>query len=70
MLKRFYIGVLLVALVAAGKIGPGKVIGPIVEKSENDLPLFGSFLTNKYAKIAREIIHNSSECVIINFSSQ
>lgn len=49
--------VLLVQLIAAAKIG--KLIGPI--PSTGDEPLFGTVFTQKYAKIAREIVHNSSK---------
>lgn len=49
--------VLLAQLIAAAKIG--QLIGPISSPSGD--PMFGTFYTLKYAKIAREIVHNSSE---------
>lgn len=61
MWKILCIEVLLVAFVAGGKVVPGKVIGPITEDPASEWPLFGSYFTNKYAKIAREIVHNTSE---------
>lgn len=48
----------LVQVIAGAKIG--QLIGPISGDAEA-WPLFGSFYTTKYAKIAREIVHNSSE---------
>lgn len=64
MWKVVCIGIFLVAFVAeAGKVVPGKIIGPITEDPTNEWPLFGSYFTNKYAKIAREIVHNTSESV-------
>lgn len=50
--------VLLVQLIAAAKMG--QLIGPI-SSSGDSWPLFGTVYTQKYAKIAREIVHNSSE---------
>lgn len=50
--------VLLVHLIAGAKIG--QLIGPMAGDGDM-LPLFGTFYTNLYAKIAREIVHNSSE---------
>lgn len=58
MWKVLCIGILLVQLVAGAKIG--KVIGPIGDEAES-IPLFGSYYTNKYAKIARKIVHDASE---------
>lgn len=60
MWKILGIGLLLVAFSAAGKVVPGKIIGPILEPA-SDWPVFGSYFINKYAKLAREIVHNSSE---------
>lgn len=37
----------------------------IIGKSLDDLPLFGASFVNKYSKIAREIVHNSSEILKI-----
>lgn len=50
--------VLLVQLIAAAKIG--KLIGPMSGSADSE-PLFGTFYTQKYAKIAREVVHKSSE---------
>lgn len=61
MWKIVFFGILSLALVAEAKIVPGKIIGPIAEDPSGEWPLFGSYFTNKYAKIAREIVHNSSE---------
>lgn len=52
---------LVVVSVFGGKIAPGKLIGPLAEDPSSDLALFGSYFINKYAKIAREIVHDSSE---------
>lgn len=70
MWKILCLGVLLVGFVAAGKVpaAPGKLIGPITEDPANEWPLFGSYFTNKYAKIAREIVHNTSKLFIFSFS--
>lgn len=59
MWKVLCAAVLLVQLVAGAKIGKG--IGPMSSGDDASMPLFGSFYINKYAKIAREIVHNSSE---------
>lgn len=61
MLKTLVIGCLLVAFRAGGKVVPGKVIGPLVDDFGSDWPVSGSYYINKYAKIAREIVHYSSE---------
>lgn len=58
MWKILCAAMLLAQLVAGAKIG--KVIGPMASDGDS-LPLFGSFYVNKYAKVAREIVHNSSE---------
>lgn len=58
MWKILCAAVLLVQLVAGAKIG--KLIGPISSEGES-MPLFGTFYIQKYAKIAREIVHNSSK---------
>lgn len=50
--------VLLAQLITAAKMG--QLIGPISSAGDS-LPLFGTFYTQKYAKIAREIVHNSSK---------
>lgn len=60
MWKNLCIGILLVQLVAGAKVG--QLLGPISGDSES-LPLFGSFFTDKYAKIAREIVHDASKSV-------
>lgn len=52
---------LVVVSVAGGKIVPGKLIGPMTDDPNSELALFGSFFINKFAKIAREIVHNSSK---------
>lgn len=60
MFKILCAAALLAQLIASAKIG--QLIGPISGDDES-WPLFGTFYTNKYAKIAREIVHNSSEWI-------
>lgn len=50
-------GIVLFQLVAGAKIG--KTIGPMTIDTET-IPLFGSVIVDKYAKIAREIVHDAS----------
>lgn len=61
MFKYWCCIVFLIQLVAGDNKVLGKVLDPsIVPIGPNALPLFGTYLTNQYAKIAREIVHNSS----------
>lgn len=57
---------LLVSIVAGAKIG--QLIDPISVDGES-LPLFGMFFTNLYAKIAREIVHNSNDTLLATVST-
>lgn len=50
--------ILLINVVAGDNKVLGKTLDP--SKYQETLPLFGTYLTNEYAKIAREIVHNSS----------
>lgn len=63
MWKLLCVSVLLAQLVVGAKMG--LVIGPMASDGPgpagDSLPLFGSFFVSKYAKIAREVVHNSSE---------
>lgn len=63
MWKVLCFSIALVPLIAGAKVG--KLLAPISadhgDLSES-MPLFGSYYTNKYAKIAREIVHNASKC--------
>ncbi|XP_031624507.1 uncharacterized protein LOC116341532 isoform X1 [Contarinia nasturtii] len=64
MWKILSIGLLLVALSASGKVVPGKIIGPIGDISPTEWPVFGSYFVNKYAKLAREIVHKSNTSML------
>lgn len=43
-------------------ITDNKIIGkPLDALSPSTIPIFGTYLVNKYSKIAREIVHHSSK---------
>lgn len=58
MWKILCVGILFVQLTNTAKIG--KIIGPMSDEADA-WPMFGTYYTNKYAKLAREIVHNASE---------
>lgn len=63
MWKIVCLAIFLVPLISGAKIG--QLIGPISSGNPDDpWPVFGSYYTNKYAKIAREIVHNASKYFI------
>lgn len=60
MWKVLCLSIALVPLIAGAKVG--KLLAPISDDLSEPLPIFGSYYINKYAKIAREIVHNASKC--------
>lgn len=57
---KIWCAVVLFVQLVAGAPKIGSMIGPMAKDPES-MPLLTSFYTNLYAKIAREIVHDSSE---------